>query len=132
MWTGAWIAVAYFWLSIVAVFQAQRQVRQKLQPPRLRAGSVNSPEHPGQAHLPTATRARAAARSNMRSRIVPQRSARSASLQLEAKIGEIGRINPPAQLARAGGDLQSVGTRFDGSNLYQFPLVDIFSGASRI
>jgi hypothetical protein len=101
------------------VFQAQRQLRQKLQPPRLRAGSVSSPEQPEQAHLPTATRARAAARSNMRSRIVPQRSAGSASLQSEAKIGEIGRIDPPAQLVRASGDLQSVGTRFEGSRLYQ-------------
>jgi hypothetical protein len=56
---------------MVDVFQAQRQLRQKLQPPRLRAGSVSSPEQPGQAHLPAATRARAAVRSNMRSRIVP-------------------------------------------------------------
>jgi hypothetical protein len=57
---------------MVDVFQAQRQLRQKLQPPRLRAGSVSFPEQPGHAHVPTATRASAAARSNMRSGIVPQ------------------------------------------------------------
>src|SRR5437016_4701790 len=111
------------------VFQAQRQVRQKLQPPRLREGSVSSPEHPGQAHLLTATRAKAVARSNMRSRIVPRESL---SLRSEAKVSEIGRTNPPTQLVPVRGDLQSAGPRFDCSHLYQFPRVNIFTGASRI
>jgi len=60
------------------------------------------------------------------------RSAGSARLQSEAKIGEIGRIDPPAQVVRASGDLQSVGTRFEGSHLYQFPRVDVFTCAGRI
>ena len=60
------------------------------------------------------------------------RTAGSASLQPEAKISEIGRTDPPAQLVRASSDIQSVGTRFDGSHLNQFQRVDIFAGASRI
>src|SRR5258708_4102327 len=49
----------------------------------------------------------------------------SARLQSEAKISEIGRTNPPAQLVRGCGDLQSAGPGFDGSHLYQFPWVNI-------
>jgi hypothetical protein len=52
---------------MVDIFQAQRQIRQKRQPPRLRAGSVNSPEQAAHAHLLAHIRAKAVARSNMRS-----------------------------------------------------------------
>src|SRR5437879_3643798 len=60
------------------------------------------------------------------------RSTGSASLQTEAKVSEIGRSNPPAQLVRGRGDLQSAGARLDASDFDQFPRVDIFTGASRI
>src|SRR5690349_13046321 len=60
-----------------------------------------------------------------------RKRAGSASVQSEAKISEIGWINPPVQLARICRDLQSVGTRCDTSDLHQFPRVDILTSAGR-
>jgi len=64
-----------------------------------------------------------------------KRSARmggSASLQSEAEVSEIGRTNPPAQLARGRSDLQSAGSGLDCSNRDQLPRVNIYTGAGRI
>jgi len=97
---------------MVEIFQAQRQLRQKRQPRWLSAASVKSPRQSAQAHLPASRRPNAAARSNMRSHCTT-RELRLDWLASQTKIGEIGRIDPPAELVRPRRDLEPADSWFD-------------------
>jgi hypothetical protein len=67
-WSTEWMALAYRLPSIVEIFHAHLQTRQKPHPPGLRTASVNEPEQSWQAQHRVVSRSTARALSNTCSR----------------------------------------------------------------